>query len=129
MVLLALATLLIAELRARGAPEIRKFGKPMNAKNFGLVMTSLLSIRPPALTYVRTQSDKANPPVFVWREVAWRDRFTTEMLMNTKYKVNLYVFVGYGDKRGKTRKREKKKTKKWRRLSKVQRERERRIGS
>ena len=55
--------------------------------------------------------------------------FTTEMLKNTKCKVNLYVFVGYVDKRGKKRKREKKKTAKRRRLSKVQRERERQIAS
>ena len=72
----------------------------MNAKNFGLVMTSLPSVRR------RTQSHNANAPVFVWREVAWRDAFTTQMLMNIKYKVNLYVFVGYVDKRGKKRKRE-----------------------
>ena len=93
----------------------------MNAKNFGLVMTSLVHPydRPP----VRTQSHNANAPVFVWREVAWRDAFTTEMLKNTKYKVNLYVFVGYVDKRGKERKKEKKKTEKQGRLSKVQRER------
>ena len=42
------------------------------------------SVRPT----VRTQSHNADAPVFVWREVAWRDAFTTEMLMNTKYKVN-----------------------------------------
>ena len=47
---------------------------------------------------------------------------TTEMLKNAKYKVNLYVSVGYVDKRERKRKREKKKTKKWRQLSKVQRE-------
>ena len=47
------------------------------------------------------------------------------MIGNTKYKVNLYFFVGYVDKRGKRRKREKKKTEKRGRLSKVQRERER----
>ena len=54
------------------------------------------------------------------------------MLKNTKYKVNLslYAFVGYVNKSGKRRKREKKKkTEKRRRLSKVQRERERRISS
>ena len=45
----------------------------MNAKNFGLVMTSLPSVRRSAArTYVRTQSHNANGPVFVWREVAWR---------------------------------------------------------
>ena len=44
----------------------------MNAKNFGLVMTSLFP--------VRTQSHNANAPVFVWREVSWRDAFATEML-------------------------------------------------
>ena len=84
-------------------------------------MTSHASDRPP----VRTQSHNANAPVFVRREVAWRDAFTTEMLKNTKYKVNLYFFVGYVDKRGKKRKKEKKKTEKPGRLSKVQRERER----
>ena len=67
--------------------------------------------------------------MFVWREVAWRDAFTTEMLNNTKYKVNLCVFVVYVDKRGKERKREKMKTEKRGRLSKVQRERERQIAS
>ena len=46
------------------------------------------------------------------------------MLKNTKYKVNLYAFVGYVGKRGKKRKREKKKTEKRGRLSKVQRKRE-----
>ena len=50
----------------------------MNAKNFGLVITSLLSaplsVRTPS---VRTQSLNANAPVFVWREVAWQDVFTT----------------------------------------------------
>ena len=79
----------------------------MNAKNFGLAMTSLPSIRPPARTYVRTQSKKTNVPEFVWREVAWQNAFTTEMLMNTKYKVNLYVFVGYVDKHEKKRRRQK----------------------
>ena len=54
---------------------------------------------------VRTQSHNAYAPVFVWREVAWRDVFTTEMLKNRKCKVNLYVFVGYVDKGGKERKR------------------------
>ena len=83
----------------------------MIAKNFGLVMKSLLSVRPS----VRTQSLNASAPVLVWREVAWRDAFTTEMLKNTKYKVNLYAFVGYVDKRGKKKKREKRKTEKWRR--------------
>ena len=90
----------------------------MNAKNFGLFMTSLVrpyTVRPS----VRTQSHNANAPMFVSREVAWRDAFTTEMLKNTECKVNLYVFVGYVDKRGKERKREKKKTEKRRRLSKV----------
>ena len=67
--------------------------------------------------------------MFVWREFAWRDAFTTEMLKNTKYKVNLYVFVGYVDKPEKERKREKKETEKRGRLSKVQRERERQIAS
>ena len=61
------------------------------------------------------QSLNANASVFVWWEVAERDAFTTEMLKNTEYKVNLYVFVGYVDKRGKKRKREKKKTEKRRR--------------
>ena len=51
------------------------------------------------------------------------------MLKKTKDKVNLYVFVGYVEKRGKKRKREKKKTGKRGRLSKVQRERERQIAS
>ena len=97
----------------------------MNAKNFGLVMTSL--VRPYAVR-PSVQSHNANATVFVWREVAWRDAFTTEMLKSTKYKVNLYVFVGYVDKRGKKRKREKKKTEKRGRLSKVQRERERQIA-
>ena len=70
------------------------------------------------------QSHNANAPVSAWREVAWGDAFTTEMLKNTKCKVNLYVFVGYVTKRGKKRKREKKKTEKRRRLCNVQRERE-----
>lgn len=49
---------------------------------FGYDVTS---VRPTVLT----QSHSANAPVFVWREVAWREAFTTEMLKNTKYKVNL----------------------------------------
>ena len=109
------------------SPIAKKIWETMNAKNFGLVMTSLLSaplsVRPPARPSFRMQSHNANAPVFVWREVAWRDGFTTEMLKNTKYKANLYVFVGYVDKRGKERKREKKKTEKQGRLSEVQRER------
>ena len=71
---------------------------------------------------VRTQSHNAIAPLFVrWEdrwEVAWRDAFTTEMLKNTKYEDNLYVFVGYVDKRGKKSKREKKKTEKRGRLAK-----------
>ena len=39
-----------------------------------------------------------------------------------EYKVNLYVLFGYVEKRGKKRRRAKKKTKKWRRLNKIQRE-------
>ena len=85
--------------------------------------------RTPVRPSVRTQSHNSNAPVFVRREVAWRDAFTTEMLKNTKYKVNLDVFVGYVDKRGKERKIEKKKTEKRGRLSKVQREGERQIAS
>ena len=83
----------------------------MNAKNFDLVMTSLVRPYDPRPS-VRTQSQNANAFVFVWREVSWRDAFTTEMLKNT-----------HVDKRGKKRKREKKKTEKQGRLSKVQRER------
>ena len=64
----------------------------MKAKNFGLVMTTL--VHPYDRPSDRTQSHNANAPVFVRREVAWRGAFTTEMIKNTKYKVNLYVFVG-----------------------------------
>ena len=66
------------------------------------------------VTFVRpsVRPSVRNPSTFVWREVAWRDAFTTEMLKNTKCKVNLHVFVGYVDKRGKKRKRGKKKTEK-----------------
>ena len=81
----------------------------MNAKNFGLVMTSLLSVRP-----------SVRNPIMLMRlclfggklhgEIVWQDALTTEMLKNQKHKNNLYVFVGYVDKRGKKRKREKKKT-------------------
>ena len=102
----------------------------MNAKNFALVMTSLLSVRPSsARTYVRTQSHNTNAPVFVWREVAWRDAFTTKILTNTKNKVNLYVFSGDILQTWKEEKEREKEIKKRRRLSKVQRERERRIAS
>ena len=58
----------------------------MNAKNFGLVMTSLVrpSVRRP---YVRPYAIRnAKAPVFVLREVAWRDAFTTEMIKNTNTK-------------------------------------------
>ena len=84
-------------------------------------MTSLLSARPS----VRTQSHNAHAPVFVRREVAQRVAFrkTTGMLKNTKNKVNLYVFIGFVDKLGKNRKRERKKTGKRR----FQREREQRM--
>ena len=58
-------------------------------------------------------------------EMRLQQLFTTEMLKKAQYKVNLYVFVGYVDKRGKKRKREKKKSEKRGRLSKVQLEKER----
>ena len=80
-----------------------------------------ISVRPSVLSH----SHNAYAPVFVRREVAWR---APKILKNSKYKVNLYVFVGYIDKHGKKRKRERTKTKTRRRLSKVQRERERRIA-
>ena len=40
------------------------------------------------------QCHNANAPVFVRREVAQRDalRKATEMLKNTKYKVNIYMY-------------------------------------
>ena len=101
----------------------------MNAKNFGLVMTSPLSIRPsvrnptmlmrPCLFLFKhillpkfALREKKTHREFVWREVVWKDSlwqdaFTTEMLKNKKHKDNLYVFVGYVDKRGKKRKRKK----------------------
>ena len=38
--------------RARGAPLIRDFGKPISARKIGLVMTSLRpTARPPVRTY------------------------------------------------------------------------------
>ena len=114
---------LLAELRAR-SPIAKKIWEAHECEKFWFGYDATF-VRPS----VRTQSHNANAPVFVWREVAWRDPFPTEMLKNIKCKVNLYVFVGYVDKRGKKRKREKKKTEKRRRLSKVQRERERQIAS
>ena len=51
-------------------------------KWFGYDITS---VRPTVLT----QSHNANAPVFVWREVACREAFTTEKIKNTNYKVNL----------------------------------------
>ena len=105
----------------------------MNAKNFGLVMTSLLSVHTPYVRpSVRNSTMLMRLCLFGGKlhgEIVWQGAFTTEMLKNKKHKDNLYVFVGYVDKRGKKRKREKKKTKKRRRLSKVQRGRERRIAS
>ena len=84
----------------------------MNSKNIGLVMTSLLSIRPRARTYVRTQSYKTNLPVFVWREVAWRDTFTTEMLMYAKsidmYSLDMLTNVIRRDRERKTKKKNRK---------------------
>ena len=101
-----------AELRALEAcarsPIAKKIWETHDIEKFWFGYDVILSVR----SSVRTQSHNANEPVFVWREVAWRDAFTAEMLKNTKYKVNLYVFVGYVDKRGKKRKREKKKTEK-----------------
>ena len=82
----------------------------MNARNFGLDMTSFLSIRPS----VRNPTMLMRPCLFGGKlhgEIVWQDEFTTEMLKNKKHKDNLYVFVGYVDKRGKKRKREKKKKK------------------
>ena len=67
-----------------------------NAKNFGLVMVSLPFVRPS----VRTQSDNAN------RRYLFGGKFRGQ-LKNTKYKLNLYVFVRYVDKRGKKRLNEK----------------------
>ena len=100
----------------------------MNVRNFGLDMTSFLSI-PPS---VRNSTMLMHLCLFGGKlhgEIVWQDAFTTEMLKNKKHKDNLYVFVAYVDKRGKKRKREKKKTKKQRRSSKVERGRERRIAS
>ena len=82
----------------------------MNARNFGLDMTSFLSIRPS----VRNPTMLMRPCLFGGKlhgEIVWQDAFTTEMLKNKKHKDNLYVFIGYVDKRGKKRKREKKKKK------------------
>ena len=109
---------LIAELRAPKArarsPMAKRIWETHESEKFGFGY-DVTSVHPT----VRTQSHNANAPLFVWWEVAWRGAFTTEMLKNTKYKVNLYVFVGYVDKRGKKRKREKKKTEKQGLLSKV----------
>ena len=101
--------------RAR-SPIAKRIWIPVNARNFGLVMTSLLSVRNPAMLM--------RPYLFGGKlhgEIRLRRK-------NKKYNVSLYVVVGYVDKRGKKRKREGKKTEKRRRLSKVQRERERRIA-
>ena len=64
----------IAELRARKAPQQRDFGKPISARNFGFVMTSLASDRP----YVRNEMRHSNPvlqPGFFRREVGWPNSF------------------------------------------------------
>ena len=45
--------MLTLKVRVRGPPSVRDFGKPTSARNFGLVMTSLPSDRPPDRTYVR----------------------------------------------------------------------------
>ena len=69
-------------------------------------MTSFLSIRPS----VRNPTMLMRPCLFGGKlhgEIVKQDAFTTEMLKNKKQKDNLYVFVGYVDKRGKKRKREK----------------------
>ena len=96
-------------------------------------MTSLLSVRTPYVRpSVRNPTMLMRPCLFGGKlhgEIVWQDAFTTEILKNKKHKDNLYVFVGYVDKRGKKRKREKKKTKKRRRSSGVERGRERRIAS
>ena len=92
----------------------------------------VISVHPTVRPSVRNPTMLMRPCLFGGKlhgEIVWQDAFTTEMLKNKKHKDNLYVFVGYVDKRGKKRKREKKKTKKRRRLSKVQRGRERRIAS
>ena len=75
--------MLLYSLSARGAPS-KKIWETHECEKFwfGYDVTS-----------VRTQSHNSNALMFVWREVAWRDAFTTEMLKNTKYKVNLYVLL------------------------------------
>ena len=83
----------------------------MNARDFGLDMTSFLSIRPS----VRNPTLLMRLCLFGGKlhgEIVCQDAFITEMLKNKKHRDNLYVFVGYVDKRGKKRKREKKKKKK-----------------
>ena len=45
--------MLTLKARTHGPPQVRDFGKPTSARNFGLVMTLLPSNRPPDRTYVR----------------------------------------------------------------------------
>ena len=57
----------------------------MNAKNFGLVMTSLLSVR----LSVRNPTMLMRPCLFGGKlhgEIVWQDAFTTKMLKNKKHK-------------------------------------------
>ena len=101
----------------------------MNAKNFGLVMTSLLSIRPS----VRNVTMLMRLCLFGGKlhgEIVWQDAFTTEMLKNKKKNIKT-IYTYSLDVLTNVERRErdfKKKTKKRRRLSKVQRGRERGIA-
>ena len=99
--------------RARN-PIAKRIWLPVNAKKFwfGYDVTSVRPFVPPH-PYVRNPTMLMRLCLFGGQlHGKMRLRKTTEMLKNTKYKVSLYVFVGYDDKSGKKRKREKKKTKK-----------------
>ena len=77
--------MLTLKAHAHGPPQVRDFGKPTSARNFGLVMTSPPSNRPPDRTYVRKrhyviqcEMRHSNPvlqPGIFRREMGWPTSF------------------------------------------------------
>ena len=109
--------LFIAEL-AGVAPSLRDFGKPISARNFGLIMTSLPTDRPSVLTLLHVSQlemrhsnpvlkpglifrreiawPTALPPAFLWQEIASPTAFAKKKKIiilkttcTTKHKLNL----------------------------------------
>ena len=98
------------EVRAR-SPIAKKIWETHECEKFWFGY-DVTSVHPTVRPSVRNPTMLMHPCLFGGKlhgEIVWQDAFTTEMLKNKKHKDNLYVFVGYVDKRGKKRKREKEK--------------------